>query len=151
MDALALRRATGMKEVRVIAEIAVAAGEQRGAEPLRSLLDAFALDLTQISKLLGAPRRPGEPPGDLLIRLLRLPLTRKDLRQLRFTMEDSQWRVAQLSAVISVLKARPRSRSPPADLTNAPDEFDALLRELEANGDPPTRVVRGSTLLRTST
>jgi hypothetical protein len=75
--ALALRRATGLLEVREIADRAISAGEQHGSDALQQLLDSSARDLTQIAKLLGAPRLPGEATAPLMIRLLRVTLEKK--------------------------------------------------------------------------
>ncbi|MCI4367348.1 MAG: hypothetical protein L3K08_06320, partial [Thermoplasmata archaeon] len=66
-----LRREMGWLELQGFAESAVTTGESLGGHELRNLLDASGADLARIANELGRPREPGEPPLELLLRLLR--------------------------------------------------------------------------------
>lgn len=144
-DALALRRETGMIEIQDIAERAIFTHEERGGIAVQKQIEASAHDLIQIAKMLGAPRRSGETPSTLLIRLLGLPLQGRDFPQGRLTPADTERRLAQLIAIEATPADLLGSRDSQDDLAGPQDEFDALLQELEQSGDPATRTNRGST------
>jgi hypothetical protein len=100
-DALTPSREEGVVEVQDLAERAISTGTENGPGALGPLLESSTADLTRISKLLGAPRRTGEAPSALLIRLLLLPLKRRGFPRGRLSEADTLRRVAQLNALLA--------------------------------------------------
>jgi hypothetical protein len=100
-DGLTPSREEGVVEVQDLAERAISTGAENGPGALGPLLESSTADLTRISKLLGAPRRTGEAPSALLIRLLLLPLKRRGFPRGRLSEADTLRRVAQLNALLA--------------------------------------------------
>jgi hypothetical protein len=129
----------GWFELHGIAEGAVATGEHLGGKELRVLLESSSEDLNHISYLLGAPRRIGEPPATLLVRLLRLTVRRAGASPAQFSAADAERLAARLDGMLAAPRDAQVARRPPPDSGSAADEFDTLLREIEPRRDAPKR------------
>jgi hypothetical protein len=135
-----LRLEMGLLELQGIARGAIYTGEKLGSEELRTLLDGSSDDLTQISVLVGEPRRPGEASSALLVRLLRLLPTIQGLPPGRFNVADWDRLAGRLSTMIPARTpardSRDHPRSSRADVGAAMDELESVLRDLEPESDP---------------
>ena len=126
-----LRREMGWLELQGFAESAVSTGESLGPSELQALLEASIADLERIAAELGRPRDPGEPPAELLLRLLREEPGQS-------VKAGTRWRPPELDRLAKRLEEiLPKAKTPADQRRSVTDEFEALLRELETTAQAP--------------
>jgi hypothetical protein len=134
-----LRREMGWLELQGFAESAVSTGERIGVPELRRLLEGSAEDLDRIADELGSPRDAGESSAHLLVRVLRVPPSVTGLPESRWKPPELERLAHRLEELLGI----PTDAHSDSRLKSVTDEFESLLKELEASQTLPKSEASG--------